>query len=490
MDYISLSGQKKYHTECKSLSLCFDLLKNDYSKRLEKYLASPYFIEDNPYLLPLFKTLYSRYLRNSKTVQGSRIINDVYDGDEKKTLARIRTDILLIEQNIYRFLGYQYMQQNPEEEQRLITLSLHNINQPKAFESSLKEWKKTTNKLPHGLAYHLNCWLYHHFEYYSLDTPKTIKAHPLFLEMRASLNQLLGLLDVLYDHEVLSWQKVFRQNDEMVSTSESDDHFLETIYRQLLDLRQQDNFDEKKYQQITSFLKEKSDRTEPLHHLLIWQLSMNYIIDINRSHGQNHNKDLFFLVKHYMEKRLYSFFAIASREVMLNNVKIALMNNDPDLAEHIVDAMNPKLPLEDQKLSKAHVNISIAFHKKEDEKTINLLHEHFPKHTMDAYHDGLRLKSYRLRSALRLLAYKQDYYDEYVQAFDDFEKFLSRKKEKLGQDQYRYYQPFLRYIGIFFRSLSDDNAEQKLIDLNKELVAHPSAHAQIWMEGLINELLA
>lgn len=491
MKCISISGQKKYHTECKNLSLCFDLLKNDYSKRLEKYLASPFFIEDNPYLLPLFKTLYSRYLRNTKTVQGSRIINDVYDGDEKKTVARINTDLLLIEQNIYRFLSYQYMQEHPEEEQRLITYSLHNINQPQAFENALKKWQISTDKLKLGFNYSLNHWLQRHLEYYSLDTPKNRKAYALLQDMRTQFNQLAELLNVLYEHEVLSWEQLFKQKkaDLPSQNTKNANSPLSSIYRQLLELRKEEGYQPERYHFITSFLKGNAKNIDPLHHLLIWQLAMNYMGNISRNHPHNNSEELLFLVEHYMNHKMYNIFQVVSREIVLNNVKIALMNDKPDLAENIRDAMCPRLPIQNQQLSKTHIEISVAFYKNEHEKVINLLYRHFPRNTMDAYHDGLRLKSYRLRSALYLMATRQDYDEEYELALDDFEHFLHRKKETMAKDQYQYYLPFPRHVGIIFRSLTDEEAKPKLELLDQELANNGSTHANIWIRTFIAELL-
>lgn len=491
--YIFLDGNQTFQEECQCLFACFDLLEEHHVKAFEKFLASP-FLVSNQRLGILFEALYQPYRQEAYYLQGDRLLNKLFGrSDLRRDSRKLKQDFKELEKCLYRFHAYQFLKSEPVEEYRLMAERFRNSNKPAAFANAIKGWKKALDKKPVGTTYYLYHWLLAHYCYFTIDTPKTPKLSHHFESAQYYFEHLQDFVESIYENEKISWQQIYDQPGFRRCAHSDEPAFntlLTSLYRRLLELRQHSQFQPEIFRQLKNLLLEQQGQLDLIHHFVVWQLMMNYVVKLNRKYNSRYKEELLFLLNYQIENKVFAIFEVIPRELFLNNINTALVNGETELAQAILDELSPRLSAQERFHAVAHAEIAIRFYQQEYQEVIKKLRAYFDRHQMDAFHDGLRLKSYRLRSALALVSKSWDHDDEYEQAFADFEKFLTRKRGKLADSQYLYFHPFLMFIRRIYRSFSSEHQNKTLQGIKKQLLSNQKMHGNQWMINFIDHLLA
>lgn len=489
--YINFQGNQVLKNECQQLFEAFDLLDEDQGKAFSKFLQSPFLVR-NQRLIILFTVLYDSYKENALYLQGTKLLKKLFGrADLVQDEPRLKRDFKALEKNLHRFFAYQYLQDVPIEEYRLTAESHRINNKPAAFAKAINKWEKALSEQQRGDLYYLHQWLISHYSYFSLDSLKTLKDQHHFETVKQHFQQLEEFIKSVYSNEDISWQQTYDQDfsSNEVGNHSGDHSPLTDLYKGLIQLRSQNCFYPEEYQNLKDkffFLEGKMD---PIHHFVVWQLLMNFQGQLNRQTKNQFIDELVILVQYQLKNDLFAIFKQVPRELFLNNIKIALIAESPQLAQSILEKTGPKLAFSERTSTIHHAEIAILFYQRKHQLVVKKLRENFSRHQMEAYHDGLRLKSYRLRSMLYLTASSWDNYDEYEQASQDFERFLTRRKGKLAENQIKYYRQFFNHITQIFKAISGNDINRNLEKVKKSLKEKQQVHANQWMLDFIDQQL-
>lgn len=491
MFYISFDGNRYFQRECGELFCRFDLLDHKRTEAFEAFLASPYLVEDTR-LNTLFKLLYPAYQKKAKYAQGKKLVRKICGPsvDPQQHFPKLQDSLLELSDAVYRFITYERLQEAPADYYRLMAESALARKRSELFEPAAQYWKKALEGQPASVHYITHQWLKHHYAYFRLNDSKTLPSQHDFRAATRHFNLLKQLVEVTYANEELSWKQVFGYDAAGAESEDEATTQLIKAYEDLLELRKTPAYNGEQLQKVLDTLSQHGPSWALEEQFIVWQMMINYLAVHNRLQVEESRTQIKALLDLLLERRYYDVFHLLHRALFLNLVKMALMVVSEKAAQELAQRLSTKLPGAERQLLQAHAQIAIAFKRGRYEAVLKLIYENFPRHTMEAYHDGLRLKSYRLRSALALVP-THEYEEEYERATADFDKFLERKKKGLAVSHYQHYRAFLKNTTRIFKALTKPNSERPhaLYQVRQKLQHEVNTHAYNWMIAFIDRMI-
>ncbi len=396
----------------------------------------------------------------------------------------MKKDFKQLEESINRFFAYQFLQENPAEESRLFMLARNG----KPVEKYRPKFRETHSRKMLGVQTLLHEWVQNHFTYFTTEGSYSIKEFEVLKRAMKCFEDLEGLVKAFYRNEFISGLKFYKLEEEPKLEQTNAPNTLTQVYELLSELRKSKSFRKKILTSILELQDKHYQEWLPIHRFSVWQYTLNYVTAISRVSRNNYISELEKLLSQFEEQKMYLTFDHLPRSVYLNIVKIALLANKIQKAEKLHSRFAPMLLEKEQPLTIIHADVSIHFYKQEHKVVLKKLAEHFDRYKMqDPYHDGLRLKSYRLRSAM-VLAEESGDWDVFDRACSDFEKFLYRKKVVFDSERTLYYESFLQKMRELKRVLCSPVLERK-----KEFETfrsefknqNPASHAYNWIANFI-----
>ncbi|MCR9100281.1 MAG: hypothetical protein NXI25_10040 [bacterium] len=482
--YISCGGKQLFKKQLESLSAYFAILPDGDVSAFKKFLDSP-FLVSNRRLCPLFSTLFAAYQSSNSFIQGSALSKKLYGHtDILKDQRRLKQDFKQLEGNINRFFAYQFLNENPAEENRLFMLARNGKPEEKY---SLKLAEPLAGEML-GVQTLLHKWVQYHFTYFTTEGSYGINKFDLLKRAEECFNDLTRLVNAFYSNELVSGWKFYNLGKELNPEQANPPNALTQAYEMLSELRHSFTFKESELSNILRLQRDHHKEWLPMHRFMVWQYTLNYVTACSRASGDNYIEYLSELLSAFGDQEIYLVFNNLPRGLYLNLVKMALLAGEIEKAEELHRKFSPMLLLDEQPLTTIHAEISIHFYKEEYTVVLEKLTEHFERYKMqDPFHDGVRLKSYRLRSAL-VLAEKHGDWDIFDRACSDFEKFLYRKKVVFDSERTLYYESFLQKMRELKRVLCSPVLERKKAfeTFRSEFKnQNPASHAYNWIANFI-----
>lgn len=493
MPHLVFSSKPSYQQECEKLfKHSFPLLDRKRAKAFRNYLSSPFLVRES-YLAVFFEQLYGMYDAGGHYIQGEPLLEKMFGHtDAEKAQKRMGKCFKLIERHILRFLGYQYLREQPMEEHRLSALALLDKGYASAYQEVLKKWNKAIQKASWDLDRQIHEWLHAHYTYYSADVPKLKHAGKLFERVMHGMQQLCTLIESMYDCEKMTLRR--GQEEAFSPNKASSDNELPRLYQVVQELTDKKDLDAAQFELWLQLMEQHHVKISPRHRFILWQLTQNYVGRQHRRTGQGHRQELKKLLDYQIDHDVFEFVQPLPREQFLGSITTAAILGSTGEARALMEQLHARLPEAEQELTVAHARMAICFHEHDHLEVIQLFTDNFQRHNMEKEHDAPRIKSYRLRSSMALVPQYWTHQDEYNNAVGDFEQFLKRQREAeaptLSDSDQQFYERFLTHAKQVYTKLIEPRGFEEPLrqEIKQQIASTENMHAQSWLLRFVDTL--
>lgn len=482
--YIVISGKKKFASELAVLFQNFELLvEKETRKTFLLYLDSDYPVKD-PLLHDLFLILYKRFQKGNRLIQGKRLIPSLLQhNDEEKGGRQLKRLIKKLTAEVLRFLAFQQLEQSPVERNRLIVAAVSPQVRPEVYRRALREFAAAVSVLPLGVEQSLYAWELAYRGHFSLSAPKESNDSTSFRNLGQVTDNLTGLLQLIYQCESVNRNGIWEEEQLAGDTPP-----LVELYRKLIELKETSSFQKDLYDEIrTQFLQLVPQLNDVQKFSIVTHL-VNYL---NLQHRQGltiANLEIMKWTKWQLRPNMYPSFRVLSKTWFLNQISNAIAIGNFEVAQRVIEVHQHVLDEEERPLAIIHGNALIHLGKDDHRNAYLSITRAFHDHKLLPHSDGMRLKSFRLMSALCLFANAPDeWQDQYDLALRDYEVYLGRHQAGIENNRWQYYRNMLVIIRKCYNEIAKTgNLDAVHAEVSALIKESNPLHAREWLRDFVN----
>lgn len=448
---IVFQREKILEKEVTELFGLFRWMESRKGKDFRRYLASPFFVgETELKVLPaLFDKLYERFNTGSSRINGSSLIKDKNLGLTGKPLNEtrrfLRKRIGQIRNCLLDFFAQQQLGANPRFRHFLAADFFQARKEPEWSRRNFMEWQEAIDDLPLSFEKARAGWQLLQKYYFSFSTEKDPEAGYLLEALCRRFGLFADIHRLLYQIESDNRGRLFQPPApdkapvQEILKGEPERYrrleLLKNLLEQLLALLSAKNFNKTQYEYFKGSFLEHYDSLDLYLQLMAVHLLKNYLYrNARRGHAETAREN-FFWARFQVENGLLLFNDEFTETTFLNIATVAASNGEIGFLKQFRQDYLRCLPEHQQPKVDKLVEIMAHFYGEDYEAVIDYIQSHFSRKQPKDYHYHLRIKSYRLRSALVLYVRgAPGFEDEFDKAYDDLEKFLERHKASLSPE--------------------------------------------------------
>lgn len=478
--YLSLKDKKK-------LTNYLRLLRTKKERAsFKEYLQSCFALHQGT-LLNLFNHLESKvYVEHNRPIRLGDLTQSVYgSSDIAKCRRKFREDVGKLADELIRFRGITHGLSKEAEINRLQVEAIKNEGHLSVYNESLERWNSAAAQLPLGsqAAYHK--WAAADAGYFANDIKKNDKKHGTFVEAITSFHDFTHHYYLHYENERFTRTTLF--GEDLIPDGGNE---LLTIQYLLTCLHRSEGVQSDLFDQLKAKYAAAINLMSVEWALIILVLIQNYLIRMKRLGAwEFYRQEASALSYFFLNEPVFKNQKSIAKSTFLNQLHNAIDAKDENLRAQIFKALGPKLPPQIRETTLIVANIGLFFDQEKFETVIREVKKTDYQKWKDKYIDFLRLKSYRLRSAIFLYNGDITYSEEAQLAYDDFNHYAKEnlKKAKLPVAKINEVTVFLKLSRKVITAING----HKLVGKKNELIEfcnqHPSFHSRNWMISFLEQ---
>lgn len=493
--YIVLQGKACLQAEITRLCKHLALLTPGSARRFRRYLDSPLFNVEPP-LTRLYPILYRKSRSGTGGfLQGASLVRKVLAGPvDEHSEVTLRQLIRSLIDHLLTFMAVSHLLDDPRERSRVLVERLDGSPYPDLYDNALREWRDGIDALPLGLRSVRQRWLAEHAAYFTVSIDKERLADARPTDAFTTWSTLRNLLQAQYATERINRRVALRDN-ELTSTSaiHEPDRVgplvkLYGLIRQMYGAELANSWT--LYTRFRDELLTLYPRLDRYDAVYCYTLLDNYLGRYYQSVNRQLVRQEWTLWLPYMVDHLhFSKYATVERRFFNNQLQIACILQDLPLARSLRDSMADRLRPDIRERTLQVADIMLLFYGGKYDEVVGRLanlpqRQRFHRHADD---EGLRLTSYRVRSALYLLLSDRDRTYDFPAALDNCRAFLSSREGRVNARNSASVRCFIRICSRIHRAKVDGSLTDRHRSLVEEVKRPEPLHARDWLLTLLSQ---
>ena len=462
------------------------LVEMGFDKDFEEYLNCEYFGHDEPKLIGLYLKLVSKAKQGyNKPVRIADLLNQLfgrnrYDKDGRVLVAMMKRLPGIVEE----YLAIRSVRDIPVNKYAIATDYIRNTGYPYMYRRLVSNWVKQTKRLPVGRRRIYHDWTATDADYFSTEADKSrtdgtkhtvaYQAWKLFAAYQDDLHKI-----VLANRQTLVGEEAPTLPDALSRLSTA---------RQSLE--GEAPLDYANYVTFKKLLLASITDLPPLDLFNYLTLIQNKLLRLKREQPHcDAQYQLYEWTAFIMENELYLYAPGFRKGFYLNQVHQALVYEDFELANKLIEAIGGIIPVEHREMGDFLAQIAIAFYS----YNYVVVARAIPRVThqkkgKDPYVDQLRLKTYQLRSCLCLYARDPTWQVNSELAVVDYEKHLERSEAGLSRTLYQELEAYVEVCHRIITAITENSLSVLVPALRQRVCSAPTLHAREWLLNYLDQI--
>lgn len=432
-------------------------------------------------LTKFFRCVEKRvFTENQRPIQLGYLTKELYGtskADDWKL--KLRSDFKKLREEIIRFRGLQHLVNDEAELHRIQLEAIRNEGHLSVYKESVEKWMDSAEKIPHGSKSAYHKWAAADAGYFALEIKKNDKNDGTFVEAVSGLHDFIVHNYLHYANELFIRSKQVGKDEIPNGGNE-----LLRLQYLLACLHQSEGIQLELFEEFKTYYKDVINLISSEWALAILVLLQNYLIRMKRLGELDFYYRESVLVGYFLlEEPVFKKLKVITKNLFLNQLQNAIDAKEEVLINRIIDELSLKLSPEIRETTLLVANIGLQFIQEDFKGVISEVKKTNHKTWKDKYVDYLRLKSYRLRSAILVNQNDITYTEEVELAFDDFKRYFKENFEKanLPPAKIEEIDKFLRFCRKVITMINGKKLISSKNELTRFCEQNTAFHARDWM---------